>query len=166
MACYCFLCNVEEVLKDGYTAYQSKFLRDFTGKKIPFGAELEYRPSAPKDRERLLTYGNKTLSGIFVGYDQHAGGDCSGDYLVVDWDELDHADSAQEVHVKRIKEINVISLNGRPRFPLAEGFLRQRDPGTMRTRKRTRRLSWIDKEDPMDDDYAGEDEDRNPEKEQ
>ena len=29
MSCYCFLRNVEDVLKDGFTAYKSKFLKDF-----------------------------------------------------------------------------------------------------------------------------------------
>ena len=118
MTCYCFLRGVTDVMKDGFTPYKSKFLKDFKGDKIPFGAELEYRPSAPNDRLRLHKYGNKTLQGIFIGYDQRAGGDWSGDYLVVDWQELEQADNARDVHVKRVKEINKLTLKGRFRFPL------------------------------------------------
>ena len=42
-----------------FTPYKSKFLKDLKGDKIPLGSELEYRPSAPKDCERLHKYGNK-----------------------------------------------------------------------------------------------------------
>ena len=40
------------------------------------------------------------LSGVFIGYDQRAGRDWSGDYLVVDWEELEQAENAREVHGK------------------------------------------------------------------
>ena len=152
--CYCFLRNVTDVQKDGLTPYQSKFLRQFKGDKIPFGAEVENRPSAPKGQDRLHKYGSKTLSGIFVGYDQKAGGDWSGDYLVADWEEIEQAECAREVHVQRIKEINKVMLDGKFRFPLAEGVLRQPDPGATRLHKRSQRLSWVTQEATVDDDEA------------
>ena len=92
---------------------QVKVPKRLKGDKIPFGAELEYRPSAPNDRTRFHKYGNKTLSGVFIGYDQRAGGDWSGDYLVVDWEELEQAGNAREVHVKRVKEVNRLTRNGK-----------------------------------------------------
>ena len=156
MTCYCFLRGVTDVMKDGFTPYKSKFLKDFKGDKIPFGAELEYRPSAPNDRLRLHKYGNKTLQGIFIGYDQRAGGDWSGDYLVVDWQELEQADNARDVHVKRVKEINKLTLKGKFRFPLAEGALTQPAPGETHLRKRTQRLSWAQDRAPIDDDQVSD----------
>ena len=47
--CFCFLYNVSEVLKDGFTPYELRFQHKFNGPIIPFGAELEYKPSAPND---------------------------------------------------------------------------------------------------------------------
>ena len=74
MACFCFLNNVATKAKDGFTAYESKFLTKYKGPQIPMGAEITYVPSAPKDEERLAKFGYKALSGIFIGYDQQAGG--------------------------------------------------------------------------------------------
>ena len=34
MTCYCFLRGVTDVMKDGFTPYKSKFLKDFKGEKI------------------------------------------------------------------------------------------------------------------------------------
>ena len=64
------------------------------------------------------------LSGIFVGYDQRAGGSWSEDIRIVDWDELEQAETAGEVHVKRIawKEVTVLTPF---RFPLATGDCKQ-----------------------------------------
>ena len=56
--------------------------------------------------------------------------------------------------MKRIKEINVMYLGGRPKFPLKEGLLRQPDPGATRTRRPSHRLSWIDSEDGEDDELV------------
>ena len=52
-------------------------------------------------------FGSKTLQGIFVGYDQKAGGDWIGDYLIADWEEIVESDTAREIHVHRVREINV-----------------------------------------------------------
>jgi hypothetical protein len=125
-------------MKEVFTPYKSKFLKDFEGDQIISGAELEYRASAPSDRARLRKYGNKTLSGVFIGYDQRAGGDWSGDCLVVDWEELEQAENAREVHVKRVKEVNKLTLNGKLRFPLAEGILSQPAPGAAGSKKQPR----------------------------
>ena len=136
MTCYCFLRNISDVQKNGFAAYQSKFLQDFEGIFVPFGEEVEYKPSQPKGLEPLRKFGSKTLNGVFVGYDQRAGGNWRGDYLVADWDEIEQAETAREIHVHRVKEINVCLLNGKHRFPLAENLLRQPDPGARRTRDR------------------------------
>ena len=112
MACYCFLRNVVDVCISaaaeqtgadadvsrgepanvGKTAYESRFGRKFGGPTIPFGAEVRYLPITDKDKERGHKFGDKLLAGIFMGYDQRAGGGWSGDLLVVDWEELENAE--------------------------------------------------------------------------
>ena len=96
MACFCFLRNVTEILANGLTPYEARFGTPFKGPKIPFGAMVEYLPSAPKDEERRWKYGSKALHGFFIGYDQRAGGSWSGDLYVADWDEIENADMASD----------------------------------------------------------------------
>ena len=92
-----------------------RFSHKLTGPIIPFGAEIQYKPSAPKDKEQVQTYGEKQLSGIFIGYAQNAGGSWNGDLLVVNWHALEAAERASEVYVQRIKakEVQAILLQGR-----------------------------------------------------
>ena len=86
--------------------------------------------------------GSKTLSGVFVCYDQRAGRNWSGDYLIADWDEIEQAETSREIHVRRVKEINVCLANGKHRFPLAENLIRQGYPAAKRTRTRNQQLTW------------------------
>jgi hypothetical protein len=97
MACYCFLRNATDILQDGFTAFQNRYHRKFKGKLIPFGAAVGYKPNSPKDLDRLQKFGDKTLLGLFVGYHLHAGGHWSGEYLVVDLEELGEAEAARDV---------------------------------------------------------------------
>ena len=62
---------------------------------------------ALKDGEvlRELPLGDKTREGIFVGYHCHPGGKWSGDYLVIDAQDMRHADSIRSYHARRIKDI-------------------------------------------------------------
>ena len=120
-------------------------MRKFTGPLIPMGAEISYLPSNPGDLARLDKYGDKTLSGLFIGYKQRAGGSWSGDVLVIDWEEIDTADSAREVHVKTVAAKEIITTTPF-RFPLSEGICRQpstRSSQRHRTKSRNARV-WDD----------------------
>ena len=66
--CFCFLFNIHEAMADGFTPYESRFLRKFKGPKIPFGAEVDYKPTRPNDIARLSKFGKKMLTGIMIGY--------------------------------------------------------------------------------------------------
>jgi hypothetical protein len=161
-ACFCFLNNVTTKAKDGFTSYESKFLTKYKGPPIPMGAEITYVPSAPTDEERLATFGYQTRSGIFIGYDQQAGGAWSEDLLVVDWDELEQAEHCSEVHIKRVAGKEVV-CNKPYRFPLAEGICRQPSPNTSaRSRARGNRRHcrvWDNAEAADDRELASENED-------
>ena len=94
---------------------------------IPFGAEIQYKPIADKDVARLHKFGEKVLSGIFVGYHQKQSGSWSGDLFIADWEAIENAESSRNIYIKRFnaKEVFVVKINGRFRFPLVEGDLRQ-----------------------------------------
>ena len=79
-----------------------RFDYDFPGPKIPFGAEITYKPISDKDVARLHKFGSKVLRGVFIGYEQRAGGGWSGDLLVADWEEIQGAEDHHEIHVKRV----------------------------------------------------------------
>ena len=74
MDCYCFLRCIHDKLQGDQTAFEKRFEQPFKGPIIPFGAQIEYKPSQQIDIQRLHQFGKKMLAGIFLGYVQHAGG--------------------------------------------------------------------------------------------
>ena len=57
-----------------------------------------YKPTSPSDESKVHKFGNKLLQGIFLGYDQEAGGAWSGDYLILDAEELQGAARISDVY--------------------------------------------------------------------
>ena len=123
MRCYCFLRNVVDLIQtakmsEPKTAYEMRFGSSFRGPVVPFGAAVTYKPSAEKDKERLHKFSAKTLQGIFMGYYQQAGGGWSGDLFIIDIDELEEAEDAADVYIKKLKA--------------EEGFVTKREKGSVR----------------------------------
>ena len=148
MMCYCMHRDAVDIVSEGKTPYELRFGIKFGGPLIPFGAEINYHPIRQKDTERLHKFGEKVLSGIFMGYCQQVGGGWNGDIYILDWEELANAQHVSQVHLKRFKatEINVPKIGAvgdKYRFPVAEGFLKQ--PGNERVirivRKKVRPVS-------------------------
>ena len=83
----------------------------FEGPIIPMGAEISYKPRAPDDIKRLSKFGTKVLQGVFLGYHQRAGGAWTGDLLFADWSQIEEAENARDIHVKRqsAKEVFAVS---------------------------------------------------------
>ena len=77
-------------------------------------------------------FGKKTLSWLFAGYVQQAGGFWNGDVLVIDWDELDGAEVAREraeggVTLRRVKAKEIcVQRHGYLWKGIASPLLRQR----------------------------------------
>ena len=95
---------------------------------IPFGAQIQYKPSSPKVQQQMHAMGSKLLSGIIMGYHEKAGGHFSGDIYFADWEDIGAAERVSEIPVRRVhyKEIKpVYDKNGRFIFPIAEGKLNQ-----------------------------------------
>ena len=84
-------------MQDIKTAWENRFGSPFYGPSIPFGAEITYKPISPKDLQRLHQFGTKELRGIFIGYAQQSGGRWSKDLFVVDIEELEKANKANDV---------------------------------------------------------------------
>ena len=143
-SCFAFLYNVSEILPDGYTPFEKRFSHKFNGPIISFGAEVNFKPSSPKDKENLHTFGPKTLSGIFIGYSQEAGGSWNGDLLIAEWFAIENAERAGAIHVQRIKakEVVVMKLDGKFRFPLQAGDLRQPATTLERINHPSRPVKW------------------------
>ena len=126
MACYWFLRTVYDKLENHKTPYEIRFGEP--GPIIPFGAEMSYKSISDKDKARLPSFGAGLLSGIFVGYKQHAGGGWTGDLLVADWDEIENAQTPSQVHVKTFKAGEVFPMtleSGNFIFPMFEGALKK-----------------------------------------
>ena len=83
---------------------------------------------------------SKRLQGIFVGYEQQAGGGWSGDLKIADWEQIENAESHSQINYKTFKaaEIEVVKTGDHFRYPLAEGVLRQ--PGSNNHKIRSLRL--------------------------
>ena len=137
MECYAFMRNVVDILANGKTAYQARFC-EYMGPCIPFGALVSYKPITARDKDRCHKMGPQLLRGIFIGYDDRSGGSWSGDLLIVDWEELEDAETTSEVYTKRFKAAEMFSekVDGYC-FPCAEGDLRQ--PGLDHREVRCRR---------------------------
>ena len=89
MKTYCFQRVAVDKLANGKTAHHNRFKENFEGPLIPFGAEIQYKPITDKDKAKLHKFGEKVLSGIFVGYHQRIGGGLSGDLEVADWEAIE-----------------------------------------------------------------------------
>ena len=74
MLCYCFLRNVVDTLACGHMAWHERFGADFKGPIVPFGAEITFKTITDKDQNCLQKFGAKVLPGIFLGYEEGAGG--------------------------------------------------------------------------------------------
>ena len=89
-----------------------------------------------------------------MGYRQsvRTGGNWTGDYFIIDAEEIDNAENASDVNLRRVKEIVV--PDGTPNFPLANGSLQQPSPGARRRHRKSRYL-WSD-------DLGGAEQDASP----
>ena len=105
MRTFTFLHSCVDKLADGETPYQKRFKNKFQGPIIPFGCEVEYKPSSQKVHNQMHPFGTKLLPGIFIGYYLEDGGrwhPSNGDLFVADWEDIKSADRASEIPIRRI----------------------------------------------------------------
>ena len=89
MECSSDLRNIQDLLSDGKTPYESRFGEPFKGPII------EYHLITAKDQSRIHQFGKKVLPGLFLGYALYAGGIWKGDVLVADIEELETMDISE-----------------------------------------------------------------------
>ena len=98
--CYCYLRNVQDVLADGKTPYESRFGEPFKGPVMPFGFMVEYHPISAKDQSRFHQIVKKVLPGIFLGFALVAVRSQKGYILVADIEELGKIRRVRNPHSK------------------------------------------------------------------
>ena len=141
--CYCHLRNVQDLLADGKTPYESRFEEPFKGPTVPFGAMVECHPISSRDQSRLHQFGKKVLPDIFLGYALIARGTSKGDIVIADIEELEKLD-ASEIYLRRInaKEVLTPQRDEHFIFPVAhgqrstEGFKQQKHKMTLKPEER------------------------------
>ena len=62
-----------DLLSDGKTPNERRFVQPFEAPFIPFGSLVEYHPATAKDQSRIHQFGKKVLPGLFLGYALYAG---------------------------------------------------------------------------------------------
>ena len=92
MECYCYLRNIQDLLRDWKTLYGRRFGESFKGPITPFGALIEYHPISRKDQSRIHQFGKKVLPGIFLGCELIAAKIWKGDILEADLEDLEKLD--------------------------------------------------------------------------
>ena len=91
MRCFCAFMNAIDETWTGHSAYYNRFGQDAGLPLIPFGCSVDYMPSEKLVVEKLPKFGNKTLPGIFAGYELHHGGRWAQRIFVLDKADLESA---------------------------------------------------------------------------
>ena len=67
--------------------------------------------------------GEKKLPGIFLGYEQHAGGGWSEDVWILDWENVENAETVSDITPKRFKfpEVHAWHVEGHTIGPFDGG---------------------------------------------
>ena len=103
----CWARNVWRKGTDGKSAYERLHgTSSFTGKLVPFGMGIQFRPTKP-NREKLLEFDSRAVDGIFLGWDIQPGMTFKGDYLVAAWSDFQALGLDAKVPVHVVREIIV-----------------------------------------------------------
>lgn len=116
---HCIARNIEVV--EGSSAYFARHKEHCKAMQIPFGAVVEFMPTANPNKDPAAFQG-KTKPGLFLGYHIQPGGLWSSDFIVVDFAKLreDPELAPGGCNIARTPEV-FITYPGAPyKFPLAE----------------------------------------------
>ena len=85
--------------------YQARFNEDCKAKLVRFVQEVEYYPADPTDLNKPDKFGEQFEKAVFMGYKQskRTGGKWSGDYLVLDLDDITKAKSYKQLTLTTVK---------------------------------------------------------------
>ena len=99
--------------KDGRTAWDRRFGKEFHGKLIPFGSKVLYR----RPKHDAAKFAPRGSEGIMLGHHLEPGGLFKGDYLVLNIDNL-LIEGNPKSTIHRMKE--VVKAPGPNTYPLRE----------------------------------------------
>ena len=115
---FCFARNIKIDKKIGVSPHYKRFGREFKGPRIPFGAEVMYKPS-PIYEKKLKADGKEkwynARPGIFLGYKVLSGGRWRDALFVADLEDLAHQDlsyyarsTMKKTHVQTVRKNEVV----------------------------------------------------------
>ena len=99
--------------KDGRTAWDRRFGKEFHGKLLPFGSKVIYR----RPKHDAAKFAPRGSEGIMLGHHLEPGGLFKGDYLVLSLDNLLVEDRPKST-IHRVKE--VVRAPGPNAYPLRD----------------------------------------------
>ena len=109
--------------KDGRTAWDRRFGKEFQGKLIPFGSKVVYR----RTKHDAAKFAPRGSEGIMLGHHLEPGGLFKGDYLVLNTDNLFIKGNPNST-IHRVKE--VVKAPGPNTYPLREAKIAKRERAT------------------------------------
>ena len=114
-ACRAFLLASNACVKgkDGRTAWDRRFGKEFHGKLLPFGSKVIYR----RPKHDAAKFAPRGSEGIMLGHHLEPGGLFKGDYLVLSLDNLLTEDRPKST-IHRVKE--VVRAPGPNAYPLRD----------------------------------------------
>ena len=103
--------NASEVgAKSNKTPYQFRYGVDVPYKLIPFGAEVTFKPTSPKDKDKCRKFSAESLQGIVIGYKIKAGGKPTGDVYIVERSDIGNAETAKDVHKEKCIHLDTVQV--------------------------------------------------------
>ena len=82
MECYCYLRKFQDLLSDGKTPYERRFVKPFVGPTIPFGSLVEYYPISAKDQSSNFCEGMGGVQGALTLFCGGVAQTCHDDRVV------------------------------------------------------------------------------------
>ena len=103
---FCFAKNIAAMSDDPMTSpYYKRFGDSFDGCKIPFGAQVWYKPSE-RMAKRLPKYAGTAIPSIFLAYEQKAGCRWNGRYILAPKVTLESWKEGKRVEHDVVKEVH------------------------------------------------------------
>ena len=114
----------QNIVGKGESPFNARHGSNFSGKIIPLGALVEFRPS--NTRESAPKFSTKSTPGIFLGYHLLPGGKWKGDYLVSELEEFRKGKTPGNISTQRVQEV---AITHKWFFPLKKQYEQSRNIG-------------------------------------
>ena len=111
--------NIAPLADGRSTPYEARFKEPCSGKLIPFGQLVHYRPPPPVARKKLQTFSRKTTPGLMLGWHMQPGQVFHNEYDVVPLSAFQSAVTPKRIPIHTSKGGEIV-VHDVTKFPLAE----------------------------------------------